>query len=82
LISGLPALQDALTAMTEMETALHASTTLISFKMTTVQLLVAASMELTSTVLLCNAVPAQQTAPHAIQTNNALLAVDTEMIMA
>jgi len=37
LTSGLPALQDALTAMMEMETALHASTTLISFKMTTDQ---------------------------------------------
>jgi len=39
-------------------------------------------MELTSTVLLCIAAPAQQTAPHVLQTNNALLAVDIETIMA
>jgi|LauGreDrversion4_2_1035121.scaffolds.fasta_scaffold19756_4 hypothetical protein len=39
-------------------------------------------MELTSIALLCSVVPAQITAPHATQTNNALLAVDTETIMA
>lgn len=82
MISGASVAQDALIAMMVMENAHHASIIFNLFKVTTEMLLVAASMELTSTVLLCSVVLAQLTAPHVLQTNNALLAVDIETIMA